>query len=110
MMDEPVRPVRLGIPDEAWTAAGIAFLAALDGATTSGDPRKAYPDDLVTPTVRAAAPLIVAAELRRVAAQCEPQTESRLSYGERWHRAGIERVCAELLARADELDPRGGLR
>lgn len=100
-------PVPLGIPDEAWTAAGVAFLAAMDRATTSGDPRQAYPDDLVTPTVRAAAPLIVAAELRRLAAHCEPQTARRLSYGER---AGIERVCAELLARADELDSRGGLR
>lgn len=43
---------------------------------------RAYPDDLVAETVQAAAPLVVAAELRRVA--------------------------AELRARATDLDPAGG--
>jgi hypothetical protein len=101
---------RLRIPDKAWTAAGIAFLAATDGATTTGDPRNAYPDDLITPTVQAAAPLIVAAELRSLATQHQPRTDPRLSYGQRWHREGIERVCAALLDRATELDPAGGAR
>jgi hypothetical protein len=43
---------------------------------------QAYPDDLVAETVRASAPLVVAAELRRVA--------------------------TELRARASDLDPTGG--
>jgi len=100
---------RLGIPGEAWTAAGIAFLTALDD-TTSKDVRDAYPDDLITPTVRAAAGLIVAAELRRLATQYQPGTDPRLSYAQRRHREGIAAVCAALTERADELDPAGGAR
>jgi len=100
---------RLRIPDEAWTAAGIAFLTAIE-ETTTGDPRDAYPDDLITPTVRAAAPLIVAAELRRLATQHQPRTDLRLSYAQRRHREGIERVRAALTDRAHELDPAGGAR
>ena len=51
-------PHPLHIPDEALTAAGAAFLAALERATVatpSKDPRDAYPDEV-----------IVAAELRRL--------------------------------------------
>ena len=68
------------VPVEALSAAGTAFLAALEAA--GGDVHRAWPDDLVADTVRAAAPLVVAAELRRIA--------------------------TELRARADELDPLGG--
>jgi hypothetical protein len=60
----------LCIPDEALTAAGAAFLAALERATeamSSKDPRHAYPDEVIAAAVEAAAPLIVAAELRRLA-------------------------------------------
>lgn len=101
---------RLRIPDEAWTAAGVAFLAAMEEATTTGDVRDAYPDDLITPTVRAAAPLIVAAELRCLATRHQPRTDPRLSYGQRRHREGIEWVCAALTDRGHELDPAGGAR
>jgi hypothetical protein len=101
---------RLRIPDEAWTAAGIAFLTALEQATTTGGVRDAYPDDLITPTVRAAAGLIVAAELRRLATHHQPCTDPSLSYAQRHHREGIEWVCAALTDRAQELDPAGGAR
>jgi hypothetical protein len=72
-------PDVLPIPMEALTAGGAAFLAAADRA---GGVHRAYPDDLVAETVQAAAPLVVAVELRRVA--------------------------AELRARATDLDPAGG--
>lgn len=68
------------IPPEALTVAGAAFVAALEQA--GGDVHRAWPDDLVTATVRAAVPVVVAAELRRIATQ--------------------------LQARAQELDPAGG--
>jgi hypothetical protein len=61
----------LPIPDEALTAGGVAFLHVLERATPTCDPWQAYPDDLVATTVRAAAPLIVAAELRRLATEIE---------------------------------------
>jgi hypothetical protein len=67
------------IPAEALTAGGLAFLAVLDRA--GGDLNRANPDDLIADTVRAAAAVVVAAEVRRIA--------------------------AELRARADELDPAG---
>ena len=73
-------PEVLAIPMEALTAGGAAFLAVLAGA--GGDVHRADPDDLVTETVRAAAPLVVAVELRRIG--------------------------TELRARADELDPARG--
>jgi hypothetical protein len=60
-------PQVVPIPAEALTAGGAAFLAALEGA--GGDLHRIYPDDLVADTVRAAAPLVVAAELRRVAGE-----------------------------------------
>jgi hypothetical protein len=72
-------PEVLPIPMEALTAAGAAFLAAADRA---GGVHRAYLDDLVADTVAASAPLVVAAELRRVA--------------------------AELRTRATDLDPAGG--
>jgi hypothetical protein len=59
----------LHIPDEALTAAGAAFLAAPEQATEatpSKDPRHAYPDEVIAAAVEAAAPVIVAAELRRL--------------------------------------------
>jgi hypothetical protein len=65
---------------EALTAGGVAFLAVVDRA--GGLLHRAYPDDLVAETVRASAPLVVAAELRQVA--------------------------AELRTRASDLDPAGG--
>ncbi|MGH3982129.1 MAG: hypothetical protein ACRDST_05435 [Pseudonocardiaceae bacterium] len=80
------------IPDEALTAAGAAFLSALEQATMTGDPHRAYPDDLVNPTILAAAPLIVAAELRRLAGQIQGDAGSH----QRLHE------------RADQLDPAGG--
>ena len=73
-------PEVLAIPMEALTAGGAAFLAVVDRA--GGLLHRAYPDDLVAETVRVSAPLVVAAELRRVA--------------------------AELRARASDLDPAGG--
>ena len=62
-------PHLLHIPDEALTVAGAAFLAALERATVatpSKDPRDAYPDEVIAAAVEAAAPVIVAAELRRL--------------------------------------------
>ncbi|MGH3710877.1 MAG: hypothetical protein ACRDRQ_22850 [Pseudonocardiaceae bacterium] len=60
-------PEVLVIPADALTAGGIAFLAVTDRAK---DVRfGASPDDLVAETVQAAAPLVVAAELRRIAAK-----------------------------------------
>jgi hypothetical protein len=73
-------PEVLAIPMEALTAGGVAFLAVVDRA--GGLLHRAYPDDLVAETVRASAPLVVAAELRRVA--------------------------TELRTRAADLDPAGG--
>lgn len=84
------------VPVEALTAAGAAFLAALEhatAATPTGDPRHAWPDDLVAATVHAAAPVIVAAELRRLAGEIAYAPAHRL-----------------LATRADELDPPGGAR
>ena len=60
------------IPHEALTAGGTAFVAALERATEatpSKDPPDAYPDEVIVATVEAAAPVIVAAELRRLS--CE---------------------------------------
>ncbi|MDQ3900473.1 MAG: hypothetical protein M3319_08535 [Actinomycetota bacterium] len=62
----------LHIPDEALTAAGAAFLAALEQATEatpSKDPRHVYPDEVIAAAVEAAAPVIVAAELRRLSSE-----------------------------------------
>lgn len=79
----------LHIPDEALTAAGMAFLSALEQATTTGDPQQAYPDDLVNSTILAAAPLIVAAELRHMAEQIQTDAATH----------------QQLRERADQLDP-----
>lgn len=83
---------QLCIPDDALTAAGAAFLEALaraTAATPTGNPRHAYPDDVVAATVQAAAPLIVAAELRRLA---------------EWVMTDV-RGHQQLRKRADQLDP-----
>lgn len=89
------------IPEEALTAAGAAFLQALEAA--GGDVQRAWPDDLVSATVTAAAPLIVAAELRHLASGSRVQ---------QWESAFGRMVAlipaADVLARADQLDPAGG--
>lgn len=88
------------ITEDALAAAAIAFLAALD--TAGGDLSRAYPDDLVTATVTAAAPLIVAAELRRLAASGQVQ---------HWESAVRVMVAllpvADLRTRAAALEPAG---
>lgn len=86
------------VPDEALTTAGAAFLAAQDRA--GGDLRQAYPDDLVVATVRAAAPLILAAALRRLAAEMDPAIGRP---------GGPDTAVSRYLrVRAGELDPAGG--
>src|SRR4051794_17948395 len=83
------------IPDDALTAAGAAFLTALEHATeatTSKDPRHAYPDEVIAAAVEAAAPVVVAAELRR------------LSYEIALFAPGYH---YQLLQRADQLDATG---
>ena len=89
------------IPEAALSAAGAAFNTALD--TAGGDVHRAWPDDLVTATVTAAAPLIVATELRRLAASSAVQ---------HWESPGGVRVAvigvADLTARANTLDALGG--
>jgi hypothetical protein len=84
------------IPDQAWFAAGVTFLAALE--TAGADVGRASPDDLVTATVTAAAPLIVAAELRRLADETNTTYRAR----QLWP--------VYLRNRADELDAAGGER
>ena len=89
------------IPLEALTAAGIAFLEALEratAATPTGDPRHAYPDEVVCATVQAAAPLVVATELRRMAAEVVDSVSGE-----------VGRRCSRYLReRAEQLDPAGG--
>lgn len=89
-------PEVVAIPVEALTAGAIALLAALDRA--GGDVHRVDPDDLVADIVLAAAPLVVAAELRRIAAETGTAYRAR----EWWP--------GYLRARADELDPAGGQR
>jgi hypothetical protein len=86
------------IPTEALIAAGAAFLRALEVAA-AGDLRRAWPDDVVIATVTAAAPLLVAAELRRLAdaAEAGPPGGGEVPVS----RSGLRR-------RADQLDPTGG--
>jgi hypothetical protein len=91
------------ITEDALTAAGLAFLTALE--SSGGDLHRAWPDDLVTAIVTAAAPLIVAAELRRLASG--PQVhQGEIAVGVM---ATVVPV-ADLTARADLLDPAGGER
>ena len=85
-------PEVLVIPPEALVVGGMALVRVLD--RVGNDPRQVWHGVLVAATIRAAAPLVVAAELRRLAAET--------TTGELW--AGC------LLARADELDPAGGER
>jgi hypothetical protein len=94
---------QLLVPVEALTAAGMAFLEALEratAATPTGDPRYADPDEVVVATVQAAAPVVVAAELRRLAAELVNSVSG-----------GVGQWCARSLReRADQLDPVGGNR
>ncbi|MGB6162024.1 MAG: hypothetical protein WBF75_05530 [Pseudonocardiaceae bacterium] len=85
-------PEVLTIPGEALAVAGMAFLMVLD--RVGGDPRHVWHGVLVAATVRAATPLVQAAELRRIAT--DPTTSDR------WARS--------LRSRATELDPTGGER
>jgi hypothetical protein len=87
-----VMPEVLGLPLEALAVGGMALLRVLD--RVGGDPRQVWHGVLVAAAVRAAAPLVVAAELRRIAAQT--------TTGDSW--------IGCLRARADELDPAGGER
>lgn len=106
----PTRPAAgaVAIPDEALTAAGAAFVAALEAA--GGDLNRAWPDDLVTATVTAAAPVIVAAELRRVAAEMDPGPAEAVATSATAVNAGRARElwAGYLRVRADELDPASG--
>jgi hypothetical protein len=86
---------RLRIPDDALTAAGAAFLTALEHATeatASKDLRHIYPNEVIAAAVEVAAPVIVAAELRR------------LSYEIALFAPGYHH---QLLQRADQLDAVG---
>jgi len=109
------------ISDEALTAAGTAFLRACEvavAATPTGDPRHAHPDAIVTATVAAAAPLIVAAELRRLAEVFDDHAQTlRRDVAEHgdldvsWGiaRAAVWRECAVITRqRAVRMDPAGG--
>jgi hypothetical protein len=89
----------LRIPDRAWRAAEVA--AVPDGeALRVGDP--------ITHAIDAAAPLIVAAELRREA----DELDALADVGEKGpNPSGVKmlrKIAAKLRARADELDPQGG--
>jgi hypothetical protein len=95
------------IPDEALTAAGAAFLAALQ--TAGGDLHRAWPDDLVTATVTTAAPLIVAAELRWLAELFERRAADAECADEVLRQWSAVHECADTArARADLLNPAGG--
>jgi hypothetical protein len=85
-------PAVLMIPMQALAVGGAAFLMVLD--RVGGEPRQVWHGVLVAATVRAAAPLVVAAELRRMATE--------ITTGDQW--------AACLRARAAELDPAGGER
>src|SRR5205823_2711085 len=67
------RPEKHLITDPASSfGTAQAFLAALERATEatpSKDPRHAYPDEVIAAAVTAAAPVIVAAELRRLSSE-----------------------------------------
>ena len=91
-------PDAVVIPEGALCAAGAAFTTALEAA--GGDVHRAWPDDLVTATVTAAAPLIVATELRRLA------VSSAVQHGESPDGVTVIPV-ADLTARANTLDPLG---
>jgi hypothetical protein len=95
-------PGAVRVPREALIAAGAAFLHALELAA-AGDLRRAWPDDVVTATVTAAAPLIVAAELRRQADSFEreasPGDPNDVAFGH---------AASALRRRTDQLDPHGG--
>jgi hypothetical protein len=85
-------PQVLTLPEQALAVAGMAFLMVLD--RVGGDPRQVWHGVLVAATVRAATPLVQAAELRRIA--------DETTTSDRW--------AGSLWSRAIELDPSGGER
>jgi hypothetical protein len=98
------------VPVEALTAAGAAFLAALEAA--GGDPHRAWPDDLVAAIVHAAAPLVAAGELRRLAELFARRADEGPHLADRGAaRRTTLRDCRDAArARADQLDPPGGAK
>lgn len=104
-------PEVLAIPLDALTAGAVACLAVLEG--DRGDWYRVDLDRLVAAIVQAGAPVVVAAELRRLAGLGTPGTSdiaaSTLGAALRVTVAGF--VGAGVLrARADELDPAGAAR
>jgi hypothetical protein len=95
-------PATVQVPREALRTAGAAFLHALEVAA-GGDLRRAWPDDVVIATVTAAAPLIVATELRRQA-----DSLHREAVGGDPRSAAFGAAASVLRWRADQLDPQGG--
>ncbi|MDQ3273444.1 MAG: hypothetical protein M3Q39_00035 [Actinomycetota bacterium] len=89
--------VPLGVPVDAIDALSDAALSF-------------YAQDLAAALRDTAGPLVVAAELRRLAAEWDPQLDDpHATHGERHHRGGIAVVCEALRDRATELDgPAGG--
>ena len=89
--------VPLGVPVDAIDALSDAALSF-------------YAQDLAAALRDTAGPLVVAAELRRLAAEWDPQLDDpHATHGERHHREGIAVVCEALRDRATELDgPAGG--
>jgi hypothetical protein len=94
-------PGALQVPTQALIAAGGAFLHALEVAA-GGDLRRAWPDDVVIATVNAAAPLIVATELRRQADSLHREAVGGDPKG-----TAFGRAASVLRRRADQLDPHG---
>lgn len=106
---------QLVISDEAWAGAGAAFVAVVDRA--GGELHRVWPDDVVEAIVGAVAPLVVAAELRRLAEEFERAARDSGRHGAAYTPEAAQgrftalRDCAHTLrGRADELDPAGAAR
>lgn len=103
------------LSDEVLTVAGAAFLRAWDAATLAsptGDPRHAHPDDIVVATVAAAAPPLIATELRHLADVFEAhlRTWPRVATtGDTEWRSAWRECAAILRERASWMDPGGGV-
>lgn len=93
----------LPIPDAAWDAAGRAVT---DFANENGIPPAGR--GAVALIVHAAAPHIVAAELRRMADTAPPADAYGLDEEDIAHDDGVREMAARLRARADQLDSAGG--